>query len=119
MAEASLHAMICDLLGEDPLPPASEAPPRPCDLERALRQCERGRVVAARSGSTRLAVARLEDGRSFVVEDRCPHDGGPLSDGFVDGHRLVCARHGWEFDLETGRCVGRPRICVQRFPKSR
>ena len=64
-----------------------------------------GALVAARDGARPVAVARLESGRLVVVDDICPHDGGRISDGFVDGERLVCARHGWELVACNGRCV--------------
>jgi phenylpropionate dioxygenase-like ring-hydroxylating dioxygenase large terminal subunit len=54
---------------------------------------------AARDGYRPVAVARLASGRLVVVDDRCPHDGGRISDGFVDGEHIVCARHGWELAL--------------------
>ena len=68
-----------------------------------------GHVVAARSGARAVAVARLVSGELVVVDDVCPHDGGPISDGYVDGDRLVCARHGWELVACQGRCVRAPR----------
>jgi len=63
-----------------------------------------GAIVRARDGARAVAVARLGSGRLVVVDDECPHDGGRISDGFVDGERLVCARHGWELEVENGRC---------------
>ncbi len=78
----------------------------------ALRQSSPGAVMAAQHRGRPVAVAVLEDGRAFAVADRCPHDGGLLSDGFVEGDRLVCARHGWEIDPCTGRCPQRPRELV-------
>ena len=78
----------------------------------ALRRTAPGEVVAAQDRGRPVAVAVLADGRAFAVADRCPHDGGPLSDGFVEGDRLVCARHGWEVDPCTGRCPQRPRALV-------
>lgn len=63
-----------------------------------------GALVRARDGARAVAVARLGSGRIVVVDDECPHDGGLLSDGFVEGERLVCARHGWELAVENGRC---------------
>jgi phenylpropionate dioxygenase-like ring-hydroxylating dioxygenase large terminal subunit len=64
-----------------------------------MRRCPRGGVVAARDASgAEVAVVRLSTGEVCVVADRCPHDGGRISDGFVDADRLVCARHQWELD---------------------
>ncbi len=78
----------------------------------ALRRSVPGDVVAAQHRGRPVAVAVLEDGRAFAVADRCPHDGGLLSDGFVQGDRLVCARHGWEIDPCSGHCPQRPREVV-------
>ena len=63
-----------------------------------------GAVIAAREGARDVAVARLANGRIVVVDDVCPHDGGRISDGYVEGERLVCARHGWELVVCSGRC---------------
>src|SRR5512144_2758873 len=70
-----------------------------------------GAVLAARIGARRVAVARLGSGRLVVVDDECPHDGGRISDGFVDGEQLVCARHGWQLEVRNGRCQ---RACKLR-----
>jgi len=70
-----------------------------------------GVVIAARVGARRVAVARLGSGRLVVVTDECPHDGGRISDGFVEGERLICARHGWELEARNGRCE---RACKLR-----
>jgi nitrite reductase/ring-hydroxylating ferredoxin subunit len=63
-----------------------------------------GAVVRAREGAVPVAVARLGSGRLVVVDDECPHDGGRISDGFVEGERLVCTRHNWELEVEGRRC---------------
>lgn len=70
-----------------------------------------GAVIAARVAGRRVAVARLGSGRLVIVDDECPHDGGRISDGFVDGERLVCARHGWQLEARNGRCE---RACKLR-----
>jgi len=69
------------------------------------RGLPRGAIIAARVAGRPVAVARLGSGRLVVVADECPHDGGRISDGFVEGERLVCARHGWELVVDGGRCV--------------
>jgi nitrite reductase/ring-hydroxylating ferredoxin subunit len=105
LVQPSLGALACDLVGEDWT--ANLASARPTVAE-AIRACPRGQVMAARDsspggpGAHEVAVCVMEDGRAFVLPDRCPHDGGLLSDGFVEAGRLVCARHGWEFDPATG-----------------
>ena len=70
-----------------------------------------GEVVAARDGARQVAVARLASGLLVVVDDECPHDGGRISDGFVEGERIVCARHGWELEVAGRGCR---RVCKLR-----
>lgn len=93
----SISAAIEDLCGPAP------APRRPTVLQ-ALRRAEPGTVSAARERGRLVALVVLDDRRAFVVDDKCPHDGGSLSDGFLDGDQLVCARHGWEVDPCAGIC---------------
>jgi nitrite reductase/ring-hydroxylating ferredoxin subunit len=89
--------------------------PRP-SLAAALASCPRGEVRAACHRGRDVAVAVRDDGSVVVVIDRCPHDGGPLSDGYLDGGVLVCPRHGWEFDLTTGASAGRPGHALELCP---
>ena len=92
-----IHAQILEELGYDP----DDGRPQLYELP----VVEVGQIVAARDGTRTVAVARLGSGRLVVVADECPHDGGRISDGYVDGERLVCARHGWELVACAGRCV--------------
>jgi nitrite reductase (NADH) small subunit len=74
-----------------------------------------GRVVEF--GSRKIAVFNLGD-RFFAADNRCPHRGGPLCDGIVTGHAVVCPLHAWKVNLETGE-VERPATanrCVQTYP---
>lgn len=73
-----------------------------------------GTVVRAREGAVPVAVARLGSGRLVVVEDTCPHDGGRISDGFVEGERLVCSRHNWELEVEGRTCRRAAGTCKLR-----
>jgi nitrite reductase/ring-hydroxylating ferredoxin subunit len=60
----------------------------------------------------------LAEGRVYAVDNRCPHEGNPLVEGEVLGDTLVCAFHGWRFDLETGGCLLGERA-VRRYPVER
>ncbi|MDQ3337516.1 MAG: Rieske 2Fe-2S domain-containing protein [Myxococcota bacterium] len=93
----SLTAQLVHELGYDP----DDGTP---DV-RSLGFVPVGAIVRARDGARTVAVARLESGRLVVVPDECPHDGGRISDGYVEGEHLVCARHNWEFDVEGGKCT--------------
>jgi phenylpropionate dioxygenase-like ring-hydroxylating dioxygenase large terminal subunit len=103
-------ARLLDELGYDPDDPALLAPAL-AEVDLA-RDVPAGAILRARDGGRSVAIARLGSGRLVVVDDVCPHDGGRISDGFVDGDRLVCARHGWELEALGGRCRRvRPASC--------
>ena len=53
-----------------------------------------------------VAVFRTMDDRVFALDDRCPHKGGPLSEGIVHGSSVTCPLHNWVFDLNTGAAQG-------------
>jgi nitrite reductase (NADH) small subunit len=53
-----------------------------------------------------VAVFRTAEDRVFALADRCPHKGGPLSDGIVHGASVTCPLHGWVISLETGLAQG-------------
>jgi nitrite reductase (NADH) small subunit len=53
-----------------------------------------------------IAVFRTHDDRVFALEDRCPHKGGPLSQGIVHGASVTCPLHNWVLSLETGEAQG-------------
>jgi len=42
------------------------------------------------------------DGEFYAIDDVCTHDGGPLVEGELHGHIIVCPRHGARFDVKTG-----------------
>jgi 3-phenylpropionate/trans-cinnamate dioxygenase ferredoxin subunit len=49
-------------------------------------------------------------GQYFAIGDICTHDEGPLGDGLLDDHSLVCPRHGAEFDVRTGKALSMPAV---------
>ena len=108
----SWHGEMVDLLGYDPDEPVptfpSSAPPAAqdsLDWRIAADGLAPGKLVAASDGP--VAVARMHDGRLFVLADRCPHDGGRISDGFIEAGLVVCARHGRSFTPEElVSCMG-------------
>lgn len=62
------------------------------------------RVVKTALGC--VAVFRTADDTVFALDDRCPHKGGPLSEGIVHGAQVTCPLHNWVFDLNTGTAQG-------------
>lgn len=53
-----------------------------------------------------VAVFRAADDHVFALDDRCPHKGGPLSEGIVHGHSVTCPLHNWVFDMNSGAAQG-------------
>ncbi|MGH6858049.1 MAG: nitrite reductase small subunit NirD, partial [Methylocella sp.] len=72
------------------------------------------RVVATVRGN--VAVFRTAADEIFALEDRCPHKGGPLSQGIVHGRHVTCPLHNWVIDLTTGEAVAPDRGCTRKVP---
>jgi nitrite reductase (NADH) small subunit len=72
------------------------------------------RVV--RHGSLDIAVFRNAEDEIFALEDRCPHKGGPLSQGIVHGKKVTCPLHGWNIELDSGCAVAPDQGCAREFP---
>jgi nitrite reductase (NADH) small subunit len=62
------------------------------------------RVVQQAAGSD-IAIFRTSEDEVFALHDKCPHKGGPLSQGIVHGKRVTCPLHGWNIQLESGEAV--------------
>ena len=62
-----------------------------------------------------IAVFRTGAGAVYALRDRCPHRGGPLSQGIVHGDRVTCPLHDWVIDLETGGATGADQGCTPTF----
>ena len=72
------------------------------------------RVVRAPHGC--VAIFRTANGEAFALEDRCPHAGGPLSQGIVHGKSVTCPLHNWVIALETGEALGADKGRVRTIP---
>src|SRR6266704_3224649 len=72
------------------------------------------RTVVSPAGPS--AVFRTHDDAVFALDDRCPHKGGPLSQGIVHGHAVTCPLHNWVIDLASGEAAAPDRGCVRRIP---
>lgn len=86
-----------------------------------LRVCARddipvlGARVVRREGGDDVALFRTQDDHVFAVIDRCPHRGGPLSQGIVHGRSVTCPLHGWNIGLDDGHAVAPDVGCAQVF----
>ena len=62
-----------------------------------------------------VAVFRTAEDEVHALEDRCPHKGGPLSQGLVFDQRVTCPLHGWSIRLDTGHACAPDEGCVRRY----
>ena len=72
------------------------------------------RVV--KTGTGDIAVFRTAEDEIFALRDKCPHRGGPLSQGIVHGKRVACPLHDWKIHLDSGEAVAPDEGCAASFP---
>jgi nitrite reductase (NADH) small subunit len=72
------------------------------------------RVIRTAQGD--IAVFRTATDEIFALRDRCPHKGGPLSQGIVSGKTVTCPLHNWNIALDTGEAVAPDEGCAGHFP---
>ena len=64
---------------------------------------------------TPVLVVRMASGRIYAIQDTCSHEAGPLHQGRLEDHTIVCPWHGSRFSLEDGRVLDGPAT----FPQQR
>ena len=69
----------------------------------------------ARAKGLDVAVFRNDAGGVFALLDRCPHKGGPLSQGIVFGTSVACPLHNWTIGLCTGQAASPDEGCTAKF----
>jgi nitrite reductase/ring-hydroxylating ferredoxin subunit len=72
-----------------------------------------GTIVAA--GARRIALFRVGD-EVLALDNVCPHEGGPIGLGELQGSIVTCPFHGWQFDVTTGACVSVSGARVASWP---
>jgi nitrite reductase (NADH) small subunit len=68
-----------------------------------------------RAHGAAVAVFRNSENKVFALLDRCPHKGGPLSQGIVFGESVACPLHNWTIGLADGCARAPDEGCTQRF----
>ncbi|MGA7402733.1 MAG: Rieske (2Fe-2S) protein [Candidatus Sulfotelmatobacter sp.] len=89
-------ANFTKVTAEAELPLADEAKEFPCD---------------ART----ICVANV-NGTYSAMDNTCPHRGGPLGQGMIEGNKVVCPWHGWAWDTKTGVAAQDPNMKVALYP---
>jgi nitrite reductase (NADH) small subunit/3-phenylpropionate/trans-cinnamate dioxygenase ferredoxin subunit len=62
-----------------------------------------------------VALCNVE-GTFHAIDNACPHRGGPLGEGELDGTVVTCPWHGWRWDVTTGASLTNPALRVGRLP---
>jgi nitrite reductase (NADH) small subunit len=84
------------------------------DLGPAAGFPDRG-LEGRRIRGVRLCIGRSGDVH-FAIDDTCPHAGGSLSEGLVDGDLVICPLHAYAFEILTGACVDDAHCSVSSYP---
>lgn len=66
-------------------------------------------------GAKPIAVFNCE-GTFYAIDDTCPHQGGPLGEGEVEGTVVTCPWHEWRYDVRTGVNTDDPNCKVTAYP---
>ncbi|MDA7415061.1 nitrite reductase small subunit NirD [Xenophilus arseniciresistens] len=69
----------------------------------------------ARPAGLDVAVFRNAENQVFALLDRCPHKGGPLSQGIVFGTSVACPLHNWSIGLQDGCAKAPDEGCTPKF----
>ena len=84
------------------------------DLSRADALSE-GDLRTVRVAGRALCLGRSPAGY-FALDDLCPHAGGSLGEGLLDGLDVICPLHGFAFDSRNGACGDDPRCTIRAYP---
>ncbi|WP_255506313.1 thiamine pyrophosphate-dependent enzyme [Mycolicibacterium sp. 018/SC-01/001] len=74
-----------------------------------------GEVTVCPIGVKSVALTKL-NGQYGAIDNRCPHQGGPLGQGTVENGKIRCPWHGFDFDPFTGEAAGGPDFDVRTYP---
>lgn len=74
-----------------------------------------GDCLSVEAGGIGVALFNA-DGTIYALNNTCPHAGGPLGEGFLDGHIVECPWHGWRYNVKTGERVENPDFKVACYP---
>jgi nitrite reductase (NADH) small subunit len=82
----------------------------------SLAKIPRGEGRRFQVGRASIAVFHTRTGGVFATDPACPHKQGPLADGIIGDHKVICPLHAYIFDLSDGRPVGNSCQALQTYP---
>jgi 3-phenylpropionate/trans-cinnamate dioxygenase ferredoxin component len=80
-----------------------------------IAQLPPGTATTVDAGGHTLALFNV-DGVLYALDSTCPHRGGPLGEGDLDGTIVTCPWHAWRWDVTTGTNTNNPAVKVACFP---
>lgn len=80
-----------------------------------LGELVEGRALEVEHGG-RVFALFLNNGVATAIDGMCAHQGGPLADGEIEGNIVTCPWHGWQFNIEDGRCLTSRQVAQKVFP---
>ena len=80
----------------------------------STRDVPPGRGITVEIGDKPIAVFNC-DGAFYAIDDTCPHQGGPLGEGEVEGTIVTCPWHEWRYDVRTGVNTDDPSCTVSAY----
>jgi len=67
-------------------------------------------------GGEEIAIFHTQDNQFYALVNKCPHKGGPLSQGIVHGDSVSCPLHNWRISLLSGQALGEDKGCTPTIP---
>jgi nitrite reductase/ring-hydroxylating ferredoxin subunit len=81
----------------------------------AVADCPPGTCLEAVAGDRVVALFNVA-GEFFALDGVCPHQGGPLGQGVLEGDTVTCPWHGWQFNVRNGQCRLSPSVAQPKIP---
>ena len=78
-------------------------------------EVEEGKARTVSANEKLLALFKSE-GKVYALDNSCPHRGGPLGEGHLEGMEVTCPWHAWSFNIKTGACESMPGMKQTTFP---
>ena len=87
------------------------------DWVRAVAEAELapGRCTEVSIGGKPVALYNVE-GTFYATSNTCIHRGGPLGQGLLEGHSVMCPWHAWTWNVVTGENASNPELKVATYP---
>jgi nitrite reductase (NADH) small subunit len=80
-----------------------------------MKECPAGSAREVVVENRVIALYHVEDG-VYALDGICPHQGGPLGEGALQGHIVTCPWHGWQYDVRTGQHQSIRSLVHRSFP---